>query len=158
MVWRFVEKRMTRFFLWVQIKKDMRGYAGGHRNCPSINLSTVQEDHQVTWVLIDDNWKKNLFLKTFSSHVLFLDECNEFLTSFFFHSYTCWFWISSYGLTSENRFFFSNSSIFLAFHLFHFSAAAQDPKGAPDIYDPLKCTGLVEFYSMQFTYYLPTYR
>ena len=59
---------------------------------------------------------------------------------------------------SENRFFFSNSSIFLAFHLFHFSAAAQDPKGAPDIYDPLKCTGLVEFYSMQFTYYLPTYR
>ena len=49
-------------FLWgSRSKKDMRGYAGGHQNCPSINLSTVQEDPQVTWVLIDDNWKKISF-------------------------------------------------------------------------------------------------
>ena len=127
---------LVSFFLWgSRSKKDMRGYAGGHQNCPSINLSTVQEDPQVTWVLIDDNWKKNLFLKTVSSHVLFLDECNEFLTSFFFHSYTCWFWISSYGLTSENRFFFSNSSIFLAFHLFHFAAAGPQ-RGPRYIWPP----------------------
>ena len=144
---------MTRFFfLWgSRSKKDMRGYAGGHQNCPSINLSTVQEDPQVTWVLIDDNWKKNLFLKTFSSHVLFLDECNEFLTSFFSFIHMLVFEYQVMGWPVRTKFFF-NSSIFLAFHLFHFSAAAQDPKGAPDIYDPLKCTGLVEFYSIQFTY------
>ena len=119
-------------FLWgSRSKKDMRGYAGGHQNCPSINLSTVQEDPQVTWVLIDDNWKKNLFLKTVSSHVLFLDECNEFLTSFFSIHTHAGFEYQVMGWPVRTDSFFLAVPFFFSFSSLPFFCCSAGPQRGP---------------------------
>ena len=119
-------------FLWgSRSKKDMRGYAGGHQNCPSINLSTVQEDPQVTWVLIDDNWKKNLFLKTVSSHVLFLDECNEFLTSFFSIHAHAGFEYQVMGWPVRTDSFFLAVPFFFSFSSLPFFCCSAGPQRGP---------------------------